>query len=686
MAEVFLAKSFGVEGFQKTVAIKKILPHISEDESFVTMFIDEAKIVSGLQHANICQMYDFGRIGDDFYQVMEYISGLSIKYLERTMWESKRPLPVGAALHMVAKVCDGMDYAHSMRDRNGDPLNIVHRDVTPANILVSFEGAVKLIDFGIAKATQRATKTQAGIVKGKFGYMTPEQLQGKEIDNRSDIFSLGVVMWELLAGRLLFNEANDMDNLRRIIQGDWPSIGDVRSDLPPDLVKIVMKALAFDRDERYSTAEELGSDLNHIAYRMGDLWSTSKLQKFILENFKEDAQETWDKRKKYSNISSEDFKSYPSVGMSEEDEDEVEVLEMDDLLIEDVEIIEEDNGNKTDIYSLSDMEKDRIPQKESSRQSRDSKSTRDMKSAPSNNVQVSGSLDREAMIDFQKKGSQSREIKIMFDESQGELLSESPDILKDYNAYDPRYNSVYDNDYGDSNYLDQNSFLADGNSQIDGYNAGNNYGYGQDQYYPHSGEWYSYDQQAQGYYGEDGQWYPYENSNPGGYYGEDGQWYTYDVSKQNAQQTLSEGYSNNQSGVYQSQGTYGRNQSGSYSGQGNGYQNSPSGNYGSNSYPGTGSYQGYYGEDGQWYSYDAQHQGYYGEDGKWYSYDQQTQGYYGEDGQWYPGVSKQDYSNYYNNGENTSTGDNNYYAQGYYDEFGNYHPYPTGNDPGSGKK
>ncbi|MBU1220372.1 serine/threonine protein kinase [Myxococcota bacterium] len=700
MAEVFLAKHFGVEGFQKTVAIKKILPHICEDESFVTMFKDEAHIASGLQHANICQVYDFGRIGEDFYQVMEYIAGLSLKGIEKHMWDNKTQLPVGAALHMIAKVCDGMDYAHSLKGRNGEPLNIVHRDITPANILVSFEGAVKLIDFGIAKATQRATKTQAGIVKGKFGYMTPEQLQGKDIDNRSDIFSLGVVLWELLAGKLLFDEPNDMDNLRRIVSGDWPSIGDIRPDLSPELVTIVMKALAFDRDKRYSHAEELGSDLTHISYKMGDWWNTSKLQKFLLEYFKKDAEEIWEKRKKYSNINFEDFDKYPSAAVGEEEGSSgssvSEVIDVDDLLddddIEEISEISEDSSGKTDIYSLSDMPAERIPQKPGRPGTKSKVATSNLRSAKeagslgADRVQVSGTFDREIMTETQQRNSKSLELKVVLDEGEGEILTESSEVFKDYNNYQPTFNSEYNNNNYPANYLDHNSFIAEDNSQLtDGFGYGNNQFNSQPEFYPHSGEWYSYDQsqqQPQGYYADDGQWYPYNQAS--GYYADDGQWYSYDQSRQQYpsgpyQQQGQQQYNQNNSGAYQSQQQgqqqqYNQNSSGPYQQQGQQqqYNQNNSGAYQSQQQP-----QGYYGEDGQWYSYDQsqqQPQGYYADDGQWYSYDQsQQQGYYGEDGRWYP-LSQSEYNAYYGQ-DNTNAGDEQYYSQGYYDEYGNFHPY-----------
>ncbi len=630
MAEVFLAKRFGVGGFQKYVAIKKILPHIGEDESFVIMFIDEAKIVSKLQHANICQVYEFGKINNDFYQVMEYISGLSIKYIARSLWKKNKQVPINIALHMISEVCNGLDYAHSLKDRKGKPLNIIHRDVTPANILISFEGAVKLIDFGIAKAAQRATKTQAGIVKGKFGYMTPEQLEGKELDNRSDIFSLGIGLWELLAGRLLFNESNDMDNLRKIVNGDYPDIRDVRPGIDDALAEVVMKALAHDREDRYSTADEFGSAIKKVSFKMGSMGSTSKVQKFISEHFKEDERKNFELIKKFTSIDEKDFSSFPSVYDESEKEEEIEELDADDLMIIDDDDVEEldsddlimESSNKTEIFATSQpvlYDDDNTGSGEGRTVSVNTGAhSLNSDHSASRKLELSGSMDNRDYVEENSSAPDDTSSKVLFNE--GDVIKDSNADL-DYDAYSGYQDSgEYSSGYyeqGNSGYYEpgNSGYYESGNSGYyeqgnSGYYEPDNSGYyepidkSQENQNTHSQEGDYYQQNAnypQGYYGEDGNWYPYDNTNyPQGYYGEDGNWYPYDYSQyQNDDRVQYKGETQN-----------------SATGEDSQYDNyySQSGEY----YP-----QGYYGEDGNWYPYDNTNypQGYYGEDGNWYPYD-----------------------------------------------------------------
>src|SRR5262245_26827807 len=216
MAEVFRAKATGVEGFEKLVAIKRILPNIAEDDEFITMFIDEAKIAVQLTHANIAQIYDLGKIDDSYFIALEFVWGKDL----RTIFERARKrgeiLPIALSCYVISRICEGLDYAHRKRDAQGDDLQIVHRDVSPQNLLVSYEGEVKIIDFGIAKAANKASKTQAGILKGKFGYMSPEQVRGLPLDRRSDIFSVGIVLYELLTGERLFLGESDFSTLEKV--------------------------------------------------------------------------------------------------------------------------------------------------------------------------------------------------------------------------------------------------------------------------------------------------------------------------------------------------------------------------------------------------------------------------------------------------------------------------------------
>ena len=185
MAEVFRAKAYGVEGFERLVAVKRILPNIAEDNEFITMFVDEAKIAVQLNHANIAQIFDLGVVDGAYFIALEHVHGRDLRAIFERCRQGGSPMPVAQACFIVMKMCEGLDYAHNKRDAGGRDMNLVHRDVSPQNIIVSYEGEVKLIDFGIAKAASKANKTQAGILKGKFGYMSPEQVRGLDIDHRS---------------------------------------------------------------------------------------------------------------------------------------------------------------------------------------------------------------------------------------------------------------------------------------------------------------------------------------------------------------------------------------------------------------------------------------------------------------------------------------------------------------------
>ena len=209
MAEVYKAKEYGVEGFERTVAVKRILPHVAEDEEFIAMFKDEAKIAVQLNHGNIAQIYNLGNEQDSFYIALEYINGRDLRAVFQKCQQQGKPMPISQACYVIMKICEGLDYAHNKKDKYQRELNIIHRDVSPPNILVSFEGEVKLIDFGVAKAAGRASRTQAGILKGKFGYMSPEQVRGMPLDRRSDVFSVGVVLFEMLTRSLPFARTDD---------------------------------------------------------------------------------------------------------------------------------------------------------------------------------------------------------------------------------------------------------------------------------------------------------------------------------------------------------------------------------------------------------------------------------------------------------------------------------------------
>ncbi|RMG15993.1 MAG: serine/threonine protein kinase, partial [Deltaproteobacteria bacterium] len=290
MAEVHKAKTVGVEGFEKLVAVKKILPNIAEDDEFITMFIDEAKISVQLTHSNIAQIYDLGKIGDSYFIAMEYISGKDLRAIFDRMRKRGEVLPIPMSCYIMSKVCEGLDYAHRKKDAAGRDLNIVHRDISPQNILVSFEGEVKLIDFGIAKAANKASRTQAGILKGKFGYMSPEQVRGLPLDRRSDVFACGVVLYELLTGERLFVGESDFSTLEKVRNVDVVPPSTYNRRIPERLEQIVMKALAKDVDDRYQWCSELQEDLQRFLITNDAIFSRKDLANFMKSAFTEDVE------------------------------------------------------------------------------------------------------------------------------------------------------------------------------------------------------------------------------------------------------------------------------------------------------------------------------------------------------------------------------------------------------------
>lgn len=291
MAEVFVAKAFGVEGFERLLAIKKILPTMGEDREFISMFVDEARIAVQLSHANIVQVLELGKHDENLYIAMEYISGRDVRQLLERFRKRQQPMPIPQACLIVAEVCEALDYAHRKRDASGRALGIVHRDVSPQNVLVSFEGEVKLIDFGIAKAESRLQKTQAGILKGKFSYMSPEQVKGLPIDGRSDIFAAGILLWELICGEKLFTGDSDFAILEKVRQGIVPAPRSVTRTCSEGLEKVILKALATEPTQRYQTASELHDDLMRFTL-MGDLvYGSRQLAGWLREEFAQD----WEK-------------------------------------------------------------------------------------------------------------------------------------------------------------------------------------------------------------------------------------------------------------------------------------------------------------------------------------------------------------------------------------------------------
>jgi serine/threonine protein kinase len=302
MAEVFRAKAFGVEGFERLVAVKKILPNIAEDEEFIAMFIDEAKIAVQLQHANIAQIFDLGKVEDSFFIALEFVRGRDLRAMFDRLRQRGEAMPTPQACFIVMQVCEGLDYAHNKRDGQGQELHLVHRDISPQNVLVGFEGEIKLIDFGIAKAAGKASKTQAGILKGKFGYMSPEQVRGLPIDRRSDIFSVGIVLYELLTGERLFMGESDFSTLEKVRNVEILAPSSYNKTIPEELERIALKALAKDPEDRYQNAIDLHDDLQAFLYTKGELYSRKDLAAWMKKMFPAEIEEENTKAEQFRRI------------------------------------------------------------------------------------------------------------------------------------------------------------------------------------------------------------------------------------------------------------------------------------------------------------------------------------------------------------------------------------------------
>lgn len=255
MGEVYLARQAGFEGFEKLLVVKVLLPNLAEDSEFITMFLDEARIAARLDHPNIGQIYDLGEVDGAFYIAMEYIRGDDVVRLWKQARLKQKPVPMALAARIAADAAAGLDYAHKATGADNEPLNLVHRDVSPQNILVTFDGGVKLIDFGVAKAAGRMSHTTTGTIKGKYAYMSPEQISGADIDHRSDVFALGVVLYEMLTSARLFKRDTEVATLQAVATCDIPPPTSINPKIDPMLADILLKALAQNRDDRYEDAQ-----------------------------------------------------------------------------------------------------------------------------------------------------------------------------------------------------------------------------------------------------------------------------------------------------------------------------------------------------------------------------------------------------------------------------------------------
>jgi serine/threonine protein kinase len=285
MAEIFLARVCGLPGFQRMVVLKRILPLLASKADFLEMFLNEARIAATLQHPNVVQMYDVGVSDGHYFITMEYLHGEDVRRLQSECSHQARRIPVEHALHIILDVCAGLHYAHEKIGFDGHPLNIVHRDVSPQNVIVTFDGAVKLLDFGVAKASSNLHETLGGVVKGKVPYMSPEQCRGRPLDRRSDLFSVGIMLYELTLGRRLFSGKSELETLKRIAEQPVRPPHTIDPDYDERLERIVMRALAKNPDRRYQTARDLQSDLEELARQRGMFMSAIALQKFMASVF-----------------------------------------------------------------------------------------------------------------------------------------------------------------------------------------------------------------------------------------------------------------------------------------------------------------------------------------------------------------------------------------------------------------
>lgn len=281
MAEIYRANAITLDGFEKAVAIKRILPSLCNQPKFVNMFLDEARLSMHLNHANIVQVFDVGRAQGTYFIVMELVEGHNLRRLFQRMTEVGYRVPVHIALYIVTEMLQGLGHAHERRDASGSLLGIVHRDVSPPNVLVSHSGEVKVTDFGLAKAVTQAELTDPGIVKGKFSYLSPEALDGRAVDHRADIFSTGVVLWELLANRRLFLGKSEMETVELVEKAEIPSLTLLNPDVPEELDRLVAKSLHRDPRKRFHSAREMGDALTAYLFTKGLKVTSYDLAEFI---------------------------------------------------------------------------------------------------------------------------------------------------------------------------------------------------------------------------------------------------------------------------------------------------------------------------------------------------------------------------------------------------------------------
>lgn len=290
MAEVFLARA---KDSDRLVVVKKLHPRLSIEPEYVQMFLDEAVIASKLHHPNLVEVYELGLAGEQHYIAMEYLHGHDLSRLLRRMRQQRLPLLFQQGISIVRDIAAGLHYAHEQIGDDGTLLNIIHRDVSPHNVVLTYNGEVKVVDFGVAKANSQIARTRTGVLKGKTAYMSPEQAMGEPLDRRTDVFSIGILLWELTTGRWLYRRRTELETLKAVVETDAPRPSSLRSDYPQDLERIVMKALARSRDERWATAGELRSALDELARSWHFRPSKTMVAKLMATAFQDEV-EAWE--------------------------------------------------------------------------------------------------------------------------------------------------------------------------------------------------------------------------------------------------------------------------------------------------------------------------------------------------------------------------------------------------------
>jgi serine/threonine protein kinase len=305
MARLYRAKITGVEGFEKLIAIKTILPHLAEEKELVSSFIDEAKLAALLNHQNIVQIYDFGSMENSYFISMEFLFGKDIRIIAKKAGEKGMGISLEDALYIMSRICSGLQYAHTLKDFQGKPLNIIHRDISPQNVIITYEGDVKIVDFGIAKAASQSSVTQHGMIKGKISYMSPEQAAGKSIDYRSDIFSAGIIFYEMVTGHKMFTGESTMQILARVRDVQYAPAEEYVTDVPKKLSVILGRALAKEPDDRYQSCGDMLSDLEECMIEHELRPTATGLSQYMKKLFEEEIALEYEHIREFSSVEEE---------------------------------------------------------------------------------------------------------------------------------------------------------------------------------------------------------------------------------------------------------------------------------------------------------------------------------------------------------------------------------------------